>query len=93
MANELSPQTEQYLASMVAGGLFPSKEAALEAAVAALREKSDQLQFVPDEHMERVEQAIVSSLAGRSTPMTAADWASLRRLAQDAASGNASSQR
>jgi hypothetical protein len=39
MDKALSPQSEQYLASVVAGGLFPSKEAALEAAVAALREK------------------------------------------------------
>ena len=29
MASELSPLIEQYLASVVAGGLFPSKEAAL----------------------------------------------------------------
>jgi hypothetical protein len=91
MSKGLSQQTEQYLANMVAGGLFPSKEAALEAAVAALREKNEQLPFVPDEHMERVEQAIASSLAGRSHPMTTADWTNLRQLARDAASGNAPS--
>jgi len=38
-SRELSPQTEQCLASVVASGLFPSAEAALEAAIEALREK------------------------------------------------------
>ena len=52
MSRELSPQVEQYLASVVAGGLFPSEEAALEAAIAALREKIESIPFVPDEHME-----------------------------------------
>jgi hypothetical protein len=37
MADQLSNQSEQYLADVVAGGLYPSKEAALEAAVTALR--------------------------------------------------------
>ena len=64
MDKELSPQTEEYLASVVAGGLFPSKEVALEAAVDALREKTESIPFVPDEHMERVEQAIESANAG-----------------------------
>jgi hypothetical protein len=40
MSRELSPQSEQYLANAVASGLFPSTEAALEAAVEALREKT-----------------------------------------------------
>ena len=43
MSLELSPQVEQYLASVVADGLFPSERAALEAAVAALREKTEQI--------------------------------------------------
>jgi hypothetical protein len=85
MDKELSPQTEQYLASVVAGGLFPSKEAAIEAAVAALREKTEPIQFVPDEHMEAVEQALESALAGKGTPMTAADWDELRKHAHDVA--------
>jgi hypothetical protein len=58
MVKELSPQAEQYLAGVVAGGLFPSKEAALEAAAAALREKTDEIPFVPDEHMEQVERLL-----------------------------------
>jgi hypothetical protein len=85
MVRELSPQTEQYLASVVAGGLFPSKEAALEAAIAALREKTEPIPFVPDEHMDRVEQAIESASAGRTKPMTPEYWESLRQIVCDAA--------
>jgi hypothetical protein len=81
MARELSPQTEQYLASIVAGGLFPSKEAALEAAVEALRAKAEQIPFVPAEHMELVEQGMASALAGRARELTDADWESLRQRA------------
>jgi hypothetical protein len=85
MVKELSQQTEQYLASIVAGGLFPSKEAALEAAVEALREKNKEIPFVPVEDMESVEQAIESSRAGQSSPMTRADWDELRQLARNTA--------
>jgi hypothetical protein len=90
MASELPPQIEQYLASVVAGGLFPSKEAALEAAIDALREKTEPIPFVPDEHMARVEQSIESANAGRSRELTDADWQNLRQLARDAASKNES---
>src|ERR1700722_4184266 len=88
MSTELSPQIEQYLASVVAGGLFPSQEAALEAAINALREKTEPIPFVPDEHMSRVEQAIESANAGRSRALTDADWENLRQLARDTTSGN-----
>jgi hypothetical protein len=88
MASELPPQIEQYLASVVAGGLFPSKEAALEAAIDALREKTEPIPFVPDQHMARVEQSIESANAGRSRVLTDADWQNLRQLARDAASEN-----
>jgi transposase len=88
MIRELSPQIEQYLASVVAGGLFPSEEAALEAAIAALREKTEPIPFVPDEHMERLDQAIDSANAGRCREMSDADWESLHQLARDNASGN-----
>jgi hypothetical protein len=91
MSSELSESTEQYLASVVAGGLYPSKEAALEAAVAALREKNEPVPPVPDEHLELVEQAVASSRVGRSRALTADDWANLRQNARDAASGDASS--
>jgi hypothetical protein len=90
MAKELSPQSEQYLASVVAGGLFPTEEAALEAAVAALREKFDPILTVPDEHVERLEQAIESANAGCCRELTDADWEGLRQRARDAASRNPS---
>jgi hypothetical protein len=88
MSTELSPQIEQYLASIVAGGLFPSQEAALEAAINALREKTEPLPFVPDEHMARVEQAIESANASRTRPMTPQYWESLRQIVRDAAANN-----
>jgi hypothetical protein len=84
MARELSPQIEQYLASVVAGGLFPSEEAALEAAIAALREKTEPIPYVADEHMELVEQGIASARAGRIKPMTPEYWDSLRQIVRDA---------
>ena len=91
MQHELSPRSEQYLDEVVSGGLFPSKEAALEAAIEALREKNAEIPFVSDEDMEAVEQAIESSRAGRSSPMTRADWDELRRVARDAAARNSQS--
>jgi hypothetical protein len=85
MAKELSPQVEQYLASVVAGGLFPSQEAALEAAIDALREKIELIPFAPDEHMGRLEQSIESANAGRTKPLTPAYWENLRQIVRDAA--------
>lgn len=85
MSMELSPQTEQYLANIVAGGLFPSKEAALEAAVAALREKNTAIPFVPDEHMALVEEAIESANAGLTEPITPAFWDDLHQRIREIA--------
>ena len=90
MATELSPQTEQYLASIVAGGLFPSKAAALEAAVEALRAKYEPNPSVPPEHMELVEQGMASVQSGRYRELTDADWASLCQRAHQAVSRNPS---
>jgi hypothetical protein len=87
MVIELSPRIEEYLASVVAGGLFPTQEAALEAAIDALREKTEPIPFVPDEHAEHVDRAIESANAGRSRALTDADWENLRQIARDAASG------
>ncbi len=88
MAGDLSPQYEQYLARVVAGGLFPTKQAALEAAIDALREKTGAIPYVPDEHMARVEQAIESANAGRSSPMTPQYWDSLRQRIRGASAAN-----
>jgi Arc/MetJ-type ribon-helix-helix transcriptional regulator len=85
----LSPQTEQFLASVVADGLFASKEAALEAAVAALREKTEPIPFVPDEHMARVEASIEEANAGRTKPMTPEFWEGLRQRILDIAAAKA----
>lgn len=90
MATEIPPQIEQYLASVVAGGLFPSQEAALEAAIDVLREKTEPIPFVPDEHMEQVEQGIREANAGLCREMTEADWEALRQLARDTAAGKPS---
>jgi hypothetical protein len=68
--------------------MFPSQDAALEAAIAALREKTEPMPFVPDEHMARVEQAIESANAGRTRPMTPEYWESLRQAVRDAAANN-----
>lgn len=88
MQHELSPQSEQYLDKVVSGGLYPSKEAALEAAIEALRQKNDEIPFVPDEDMEAVERGIEEANAGLATPMTKDDWARLRQLAHDVAAEN-----
>jgi hypothetical protein len=88
MNRELSPQVEQYLASVVAGGLFPTEEAALEAAVEALREKTERVVPIPDEHLELVEQGMASARAGLCREMTGADWEELHQLARDVAAGN-----
>lgn len=88
MQYQLSPQAEQFLASIVAAGQFASKDAALEAAVAALREKSE-VSAVPEEHVEFVEAAIVSVQEGRVREFTPGDWLRLRQFASDvAAQGN-----
>jgi hypothetical protein len=88
MNNELSPENEQFLANVVAGGLFPSKEAALDAAIEALREKTEQAATIPAEHVELIEQGIASLRAGRCRALTDADRENLRQLARDTASGS-----
>ena len=57
MASELSPQSEQFIASVVAGGLFSSREAVLEAAVTALREKTGPLARLRSPRLAHPEQA------------------------------------
>jgi Arc/MetJ-type ribon-helix-helix transcriptional regulator len=64
-SRELSPQTEQCLASVVASGLFPSAEAALEAAIEALREKtrrfSDRLKVAQAHYTAEADQDLVQT--------------------------------
>jgi len=87
MASELSPQNEEFITQALAAGAYPSKDAALDAAVTALREKNETVPWVPAEHMSLVEAAIASSDAGESREMLAADWQKLRQRVFDAASG------
>lgn len=84
MSFGLSPQNERYLDERVALGHFPSKAAALDAAVDALRSNIDEAPPIPVEHLSAVEQALTSSAAGRSKPMTTDDWERLRKLAREA---------
>ena len=88
MITQLSPQNEQFLASVVAGGLFASQEAALAAAIDALREKIEPIPYVPGEHMERVEQGMADARAGRKRELTDADWERLRQPTLRAANEN-----
>ncbi|MBS0207596.1 MAG: hypothetical protein JSS27_01455 [Planctomycetes bacterium] len=88
MSNGLSPQNEQYLAQAVASGLYPSVEAAIDAAVQALREKNPAPEFVPDEHADLVDEALAESAAGKSRVMTSEDWARLRQLAREVAAAS-----
>jgi hypothetical protein len=84
MSNGLSPQSEQYLAQVVASGMFPSKEAALDAAVVALREKNEneEVPLIPEEHMALVEEALASLEAGEGRPITEEDWQRWHALAR-----------
>jgi hypothetical protein len=88
MEPTLSSQNEQYLVRMIAGGLFSSKAAALDAAVTALREKADEVPFVPFPDMEAVEQGLNEADVGISRQMTNDDWSRLRRRARDVAAAN-----
>lgn len=73
----LSPQNAQFLEAIVAGGLYPSVDAAIDAAVAALREKTEQIPFVDDEHMAAVNEGLAEADAGLAKPMTDEDWSRL----------------
>jgi len=85
MSFGLSPQNEQFLTDAVAGGLFPSKEAALDAAVESLRERQSDVPMVPEEHMAGVEEALAELDAGLGVEMTPAEWERLRQEAHAAA--------
>jgi hypothetical protein len=88
MSSGLSPQSEQYLAQVVASGMFPSKEAALEAAVVALREKNEEVPMIPGEHMALVEEALASLEAGEGRPITEDGWQRWHELARKVAAEN-----
>lgn len=87
MASGLSPQNEAFITQAIADGLFPSKDAALDAAVEALRKQTDKIPFVPDVHQGLVEEALTDIEKNGSVEMTDADWQSLRQLAHDIGAG------
>ena len=87
MSNELSQQNEQFLTDAIAAGLFPSRQAALDAAVDVLRVQQVPLEYVSEEHMEGVEAALDELDAGLGMEMTPQEWESLRQLAHDVAEG------
>ncbi len=86
MERELSSQNEHYLAELVASGVFPSREAALNAAVEALKLQGSDIPYVPDEHLEAVEAAIKSIRRDGTFPVDDEHWRRLDRLV-DAISG------
>jgi hypothetical protein len=86
--SRLSPQNEQYLDQAVAAGLFPSKEAALDAAVQALRDASAEPPLVVDEHMDAVEAGLDEADAGKSLPWSTQDRETVRNLGRQRRSPN-----
>ena len=85
MSSGLSPDVEHKIAEALATGLYPSREALIEAGVEQLLD--EQLPMIPDEHEALIEAAIKSSSAGRSTEMTRREWDDLRQLVNDIAAG------
>ncbi len=80
--SRLSPQSEQFLEHAVAAGWFPSKEAALDAAVQALRDASAELPLIAEEHLDAVEAGLNEADAGKSLPWTSQDRETIRNLAK-----------
>lgn len=76
---QLSPQNEQFINQVVADGFFPNQDAALDAAIAALREKTAQIPFLEEEYVEAAKEGLRESQAGLSRIMTEED----RRRLQD----------
>lgn len=62
MSTELSPHVEHLIGQAVAGGLYPTREALLEAAAERLLE--DNPKPVPDEHLAAVEKGLDQLDAG-----------------------------
>lgn len=65
MSSDLSPQNEQFIEHAVASGIFPSRQAALDAAVETLRTNRDVPQPIPAEHLPLVEEGLEALNEGR----------------------------
>jgi Arc/MetJ-type ribon-helix-helix transcriptional regulator len=85
MSNELSPHIEQRITEALASGLYPSREALIEAGVESLLD--ERIPMVPDEDMPLVEAAFESSSVGRSAEMTRQEWNELHQMVNDIAAG------
>ena len=81
----LSPDNKQFLDEIVAGGWFPSYEAALDAAVEALREKSEHIPTVPEEHAALVDEGLADLEAGRFEIVDEKFWGRMHKHAEDVA--------
>jgi len=68
MSSDLSPQNEHFIENAVASGLFPSRQAALDAAVETLRTNCDAPQPIPAEHLPLVEEGLEALNEGRGVP-------------------------
>jgi hypothetical protein len=79
MASELSPQSEQYLTHFLAIGLFASREEALDAAIAALKEQHELDETAPANHLEIVEASLDEYERIGGIEMTADDWQSMKQ--------------
>lgn len=85
MSSGLSPDVEHKITEALASGLYPSREALLEAGVEQLL--NEQIPLIPGEHEALVEAAIESSSAGSSAEMTRREWDDLHQLVNDIAAG------
>jgi Arc/MetJ-type ribon-helix-helix transcriptional regulator len=85
MSSGLSPHVEHKIAEALASGLYPSREALIEAGVEQLLD--EQLPMIPEEHEALVAAAIESSNAGRSAEMSRREWDELHQLVNDIAAG------
>lgn len=85
MSSQLSPHVEDLIAHAVANGMFPTREAVLEAGVERLFKEV--IPPVPDEHLAAVELGLAEIEQGLVEDMTKGDWDELHQLVQDVAAG------
>jgi len=73
MALPLSPDTEAFIAKVIADGFFETREAVLERCVASLRAELGDIPLVPAEHMDAVEAGLDDLEKGNIVEFTAED--------------------
>jgi Arc/MetJ-type ribon-helix-helix transcriptional regulator len=85
MSQFFSPHIEHLIQTALASGLFPSREAVLEAGVERLL--GEEPAQVPAEHVQQILEGLDELDAGEFDEMTADEWEELRQLARDVAAG------